>query len=193
MVSDVEKRIRAAYDSCDLPALIQLVKEGKYEVEDAAPWVLYLANEKNTFPADKMYNMMEYLIRNWCSPMLEMPMSGEKKTLLHCVRNPALVKLYVEYGADVNALDSDGATPLHRAVDAGRSTIVEALCDAHADIKAVWKTVTPLGLARARDNASVVTLLVKASDNRQVPVVVDLRSFDKTGVLPISAGKTYAW
>lgn len=44
-----------------------------------------------------------------------------------------LIKLYVKYGDDINALDQDGQTPLHLAYKYEQQAAVEALIDLHAD------------------------------------------------------------
>jgi hypothetical protein len=66
-------------------------------------------------------------------------------------------------GADVNAADVDGETPLHAAVRAGSAETAAALLAAGARIDAAaLYEVTPLQLATARADAELVTLLLRA-------------------------------
>jgi ankyrin repeat protein len=47
-----------------------------------------------------------------------------------------MVRLLIDYGADINTIDSDGDTPLHRAASQGSLEIVKSLLDAGADVGA---------------------------------------------------------
>jgi len=52
------------------------------------------------------------------------------------MRSPKIVRLLIDYGADINTIDSDGDTPLHRAASQGSLEIVKSLLDAGADVGA---------------------------------------------------------
>ena len=52
------------------------------------------------------------------------------------MRSPKMVRLLIDYGADINTIDSDGDTPLHRAASQGSLEIVKSLLDAGADVGA---------------------------------------------------------
>lgn len=87
-----------------------------------------------------------------------------KGTLLHRAvstgEDEALIKLLIDNGADVNAKDGSGRTPLHMAVDRGRLATVKLLVESGADLTAkakggiytgkgflVYSQLTPLELA----------------------------------------------
>ncbi|KAK2024949.1 ankyrin, partial [Colletotrichum zoysiae] len=48
-----------------------------------------------------------------------------------------IVRLLLENGADISALDMEGATALHLASLAGHTEVVELLCAKGADVTAV--------------------------------------------------------
>lgn len=52
------------------------------------------------------------------------------------MRSPRIVRLLIDYGAEINTIDSDGDTPLHRAASQGSLEIVKALLNAGADVDA---------------------------------------------------------
>ena len=52
------------------------------------------------------------------------------------VRSPRIVRLLIDYGADINTIDSAGDTPLHRAARQGSLEIVKSLLNAGADVDA---------------------------------------------------------
>lgn len=58
---------------------------------------------------------------------------GEMPLLLEA-KDPAIAKLLIERGADVNATDSDGQTALMAAAHAGNSPMLQMLIDAGADL-----------------------------------------------------------
>ena len=74
------------------------------------------------------------------------------------------VAALISHGADVNARDEDGLTPLIMACFGGYAKVVEALLDAGADkeLKATsgrWEGKTPLDIARDENEGDVVALL----------------------------------
>ena len=73
------------------------------------------------------------------------------------------VSLLLKVGADVDARDAGGWTPLHWASATGRETVVRLLLDKGADVNAT-KTFgkTPLHIASERGHASIVRLLREA-------------------------------
>ena len=58
------------------------------------------------------------------------------RTLLHLAPNGKMAERLINKGADVNAKDSFGMTPLHTAVIANRRDVVEVLVARRADINA---------------------------------------------------------
>ena len=58
------------------------------------------------------------------------------RTLLHLAPNWGVAERLIAQGADVNAKDNFGMTPLHTAVGAGRRDVVWLLVDNGADITA---------------------------------------------------------
>jgi hypothetical protein len=74
------------------------------------------------------------------------------------------VAALISHGADVNAREMDGETPLMLASYNGRAKVVEALLDAGTDkelkaAKGRWEGKTALDLARSRNKVDVVAIL----------------------------------
>jgi uncharacterized protein len=69
----------------------------------------------------------------------------------------------LKQGADVNAADPDGTTPLHWAAEAGDTEIAQVLLRSGANAKARNRYgITPLSLAAGDGNSALVALLLKA-------------------------------
>ena len=65
-------------------------------------------------------------------------------------------------GADINAKDNNGETPLHSAADAGHADIIRALVELGADINAQDEDgETPLHRARENENSEAVQTLLE--------------------------------
>lgn len=82
----------------------------------------------------------------------------------------ALVRLLLELGADVNAMDFDGKTPFHIAVEGGMLEVASLLADAGADLHSPYgrvgcrsfgKKSTALHLATLRQDIRMVELLTE--------------------------------
>ncbi|MBC6443722.1 MAG: ankyrin repeat domain-containing protein [Rhodobacteraceae bacterium] len=81
-------------------------------------------------------------------------------------------------GADIEARDKNGVTPLHRAAEHGTPDVVRALIAAGADIEARDKLDwTPLHLAAFWGTLDVVRTLIDAGAN--------VRARSKNGNLPV--------
>ena len=91
----------------------------------------------------------------------ETPMRNEA---LHAVlalsKDADVMRLLIERGADVNAVQTAGYRPLHQAAVAGREDLVRMLLDAGADRTARCdRGKTPAEYAREREHAAVAELL----------------------------------
>ncbi len=99
-----------------------------------------------------------------------------RASLLHFVsghaRDPAVITALVEAGADVNARDVWGFTPLHSAAENATPAAVQALVQASADVNAPLRSFgrgldsrggrTPLHIAASNPNPEVVAALIEA-------------------------------
>jgi uncharacterized protein len=77
------------------------------------------------------------------------------------------VSLLIDVGADVNAADADGRTPLHHASSCGRTDIVRILVQRGADLDAEdARGRTALHVASAGGHVDVVRLLLEVEEGR---------------------------
>lgn len=92
--------------------------------------------------------------------------------------HPELVKLLLDYGADINTCTNAGETPLHGAIAAHHLSMVKLLLDNEANINASLATgQTPLRLAVIKGYGDIVELLLSRG------AIVNTRG--KTGLTPL--------
>jgi len=92
--------------------------------------------------------------------------SASGSTALHMAmlqRNPALIKLLLDYGFDPNAKDTkDGYTPLHIAVGSNNAEAIRLLLQYRADKNIRSSSgLTPLEKARREEKTDLVRLLYR--------------------------------
>jgi len=88
-----------------------------------------------------------------------------KSTPLHYTTDPVLMKFLIISGADCEARDSAGSTPLFEAVDvdtAGHTKLVDALLSQKVDVNVVRNSLTPLHVAVARQCVPCVKRILEA-------------------------------
>ena len=78
-----------------------------------------------------------------------------------------IVAALLEFGADKNALDSEGNSALHYSAGRGHTKVVQRLLDAGADTGGGSRGVTPLAFAEAQGQRATAELLRKHADPRR--------------------------
>ncbi len=99
--------------------------------------------------------------------------TGEGPSLLDAVKGGSLpdVQKALQQHANPAQPETDGTTPLHRAVAEDRADIVKALIAAGANVNAKnHYGVTPLVIALSNGNGATASLLLKAGANPRVTV-----------------------
>tara|TARA_B100000795_G_scaffold247758_1_gene214161 strand:- start:2 stop:658 length:657 start_codon:yes stop_codon:yes gene_type:complete len=101
-----------------------------------------------------------------------------------CAEAVELVRMLIERGADINARDQHGRTPLHQAVGAGLHAMAGLLCSWGADptvvgCKAIGIANTVLHQAALRGDGEMIRLLVRAAPH------LDVNAGGQNGLTPL--------
>ena len=87
------------------------------------------------------------------------------------MRSSRVVRLLIDYGADINTIDADGDTPLHRAASQGSLEIIKALLNTGADVDAkndmglkAASVAKIAGLSSLDENFDIIVQLLKSSE-----------------------------
>ncbi|MCH2245520.1 MAG: ankyrin repeat domain-containing protein [Crocosphaera sp.] len=92
--------------------------------------------------------------------------------------NKEMLELLINHGADVNAKDKSGITPLHHGVSIANKEIVQLLINHGADVNAKDDYVrTPLNFGVSIANKEIVQLLINHG--------ADVNAKDKSGITPL--------
>lgn len=89
------------------------------------------------------------------------------------------VRLLLQKGADVNAADKDGTTPLHVAISKGNAVVVRQLLAIGANVHAADKNgMRPLHTAAQRGDLNMVNLLLAKGANAYAKEKLGMTSLD---------------
>jgi ankyrin repeat protein len=92
--------------------------------------------------------------------------------------NPEVLTLLLDAGADVNARDFDGVTPLHMAASNENPEVLTLLLDAGADVNARDEhSAAPILWAAKNPNLEVLKVLIDAG--------ADVNAINRDGVTPV--------
>ncbi|MFW5800714.1 MAG: ankyrin repeat domain-containing protein [Spirochaeta sp.] len=85
---------------------------------------------------NSQWDMIPVLLEHGADPLIK---EGKgRSTLRYAIENPEIVKILVEYGADINNIPDDGVPPLTYAVTNGSEEVVTFLLEQGADPNPVY-------------------------------------------------------
>ncbi|MBI9017540.1 MAG: ankyrin repeat domain-containing protein [Phycisphaerae bacterium] len=115
------------------------IKSGSLDIVAA----LYDSNTKNEFKEDPCMlweisdpEIYRFFMKNGIDPNAKDMVQGSLGTLLHNAKNSQIANVLLEYGADIEAVDCNGATPLHDAALRRNEPLVLYLLSKGADANA---------------------------------------------------------
>lgn len=103
-------------------------------------------------------------------------------TPLFFAKSAYLAYMLIGHGADVNTKREDGATPLHKAAKSGNRQVAKALLDSGAGLNVRKNGATPLQIASRNGHWAVVELLIARG--------ADVNARDSNNETPLSAAIT---
>lgn len=112
-------------------------------------------------------------------PVAVSPPDEYRATPLHRAANLAVADLLLNAGAELDALDRDASTPLHRAIGAGRMEVAELLLErgAHPGTRN-REGQTPLHLAAGAGRGRTVERLLEAGADPSVKDALERTPYD---------------
>jgi hypothetical protein len=119
--------------------------------------------------------------------------NGSGATLLMQATDPAVAAWLIERGADVNATDSDGETPLMHAVQSGSDDIVRQLIEAQANLDARSTNYDRTALMDAVDRGhdNIAAMLRKAGARDDVITAETGEALPQDGGEPLAVVQAY--
>ncbi|KAL6046305.1 Ankyrin repeat domain-containing protein 53 [Balamuthia mandrillaris] len=185
-----QKELRELLDAYSVPSCPILFLERHKESIASSPsdFVVVQAQREGSYPQQIAsqsridFSLLEAALANSTNDPGVAWANYNEQTFLHlmCLQgNPAIVARLIDNGADINALDGKGSTPLHLAAANGHLECVKVLLDRHADpnVEEPYNRCSPLHHAAQYNQTQVLQLLIESG------ATVDHK--DRNGVLPI--------
>jgi len=109
-------------------------------------------------------------------------------TPLYLASDEDIVKLLIDAGADVNAMDTSGTAPLHNASKMGNTNIVRLLIDAGADVNVKNNDITYMAHMTPLHIASIMSRIETV--RLLIDAGADVNAMDLLGKKPIDYART---